>query len=131
MEDLRQNHKKDIEKLKRNISGNTKKLRVKKKTVSNLFRYESRKAGDSSEVDLSEFDKPLYLDKKHKTLDVQALATYETIVKYTLPYGLAPYITPELKHITIGGALVGIGVETNSYRYGFVHNSLLEADTKI
>jgi hypothetical protein len=33
-----------------------------------------------------------------------------------------------LKHITIGGATVGIGIEANTHKYGFVHNMLLEAD---
>jgi FAD/FMN-containing dehydrogenase len=33
-----------------------------------------------------------------------------------------------LKHITIGGATVGIGIESACYRYGFVHDGLIEAD---
>ncbi|HEX7260006.1 MAG TPA: FAD-binding protein, partial [Candidatus Saccharimonadia bacterium] len=32
------------------------------------------------------------------------------------------------KHITIGGAIVGIGIETNSFRKGFVHDNVLEAE---
>jgi hypothetical protein len=77
---------------------------------------------------LSAFDQPLYLDTEQHTLEVQGVATYEAIVDFVLPHGFTPVITPELKHITIGGAIVGIGIETNSFRYGFVHDSLLEAD---
>jgi len=37
-------------------------------------------------------------------------------------------VTPELKHITVGGATVGIGIESSCYRHGFVHDGLIEAD---
>jgi len=45
-----------------------------------------------------------------------------------LPHGFLPPVTPELKHITIGGATVGIGIESTCYRHGFVHDALIEAD---
>ena len=126
--DLREQHKAQLEKLSADLSGNRQPLRVKKKTISNLFRYDERQKHDRKEVDLSEFDQPLYLDTKQKTLEVQGLTTFESIVDFVLPHGLLPLITPELKHITIGGATVGIGIEANTHKYGFVHNSLLEAD---
>lgn len=108
--------------------GNDQRIRIKKKTVSNLFRYEGRSQLASRQIDLRHFDRPLYLDTAQQTLEVQGLTTYESIVDFTLPFGFLPTITPELKHITIGGATVGIGIETNSYRYGFVHDGLLEAE---
>ena len=126
--DLRNHHQQLLTQLKHSLQGNTQRLKVKKKTVSNLFRYGGRENVSAREVDLSEFNKPLYLDAKNKTLDVQGLATWEKIVDFVLPHGFLPLITPELKHITVGGATVGIGIESNTHRYGFVHNSLLEAD---
>lgn len=126
--DLRANHKTMLKQLEINLAGNTQRLRVKKKTISNLFRYDGRKKLLTREIDLSEFNKPLYLDSRNLTLDVQGLTTYEQIVDFVLPHGFLPHITPELKHITIGGATVGIGIEANTFRYGFVHNGLLEAD---
>lgn len=126
--DLRPVHKILIKKLTNELSGNTEKLRVKKKTISNLFRYEGRKNVSKRAIDLSDFNKPLFLDRNNLTLEVQGLTTYEQIVDYTLPSGLLPLITPELKHITVGGATVGIGIESNSHKYGFVHHGLIEAD---
>lgn len=98
-----------------------------KRTSSNLFRYGSwhRPRGG---LDLRAFDHCLALDGPAMTLDVEGLATFEHIVDYTLPHGLVPPVTPELKHITIGGATVGIGIESNGYRHGFVHDALLEAE---
>ena len=66
-----------------------------------------------------------------RTLDVEGLTTFEQIVDATLPYGLVPPVTPELKHITIGGAICGIGIESTSFRHGFVHDSLIEADVLV
>src|SRR6266568_478057 len=126
--DLRAKHTSMLKQLEISLAGNTQQLRVKKKTISNLFRYERRKKLTARETDLSNFNKPLYLDSDNLTLDVQGLTTYEQIVDFVLPHGFLPLITPELKHITIGGATVGIGIEANTFRYGFVHNGLVEAD---
>ncbi len=128
MLDLRPRHLSQLKTLQESLQGNTKRIRVKKKTVSNLFRYEGRKTANVREVDLSKFNKPLYLDTKGQILEVQGLTTFENIVDYTLPQGFLPTITPELKNITIGGVTVGIGIESNCYKYGFVHDGLLEAD---
>ena len=102
-------------------------LRLKKRTSSNLFRYVPR--GESGGMlDLADFDHVLDVDRAARALEVEGLATYEAIVDRTLRHGLAPLITPELKHITIGGATVGIGIESNGFRHGFVHDGLLEAE---
>ncbi len=128
MKDLRTEHKQQLASLKAALHGNTLRLKVRKKTISNLFRYEGRNLSEYKEVDLRAFNKPLYIDTKNQTLEVQGLTTYESIVDFCLPHGFLPTITPELKHITIGGAMVGIGIESNCYHYGFVHDGLIEAD---
>src|SRR5688572_6502055 len=98
-----------------------------KRTSSNLFRYQPRsRAG--RRIDLSGFNRVLRVDAARRLLQVEGLATFESIVDHTLPHGLAPLITPELKHITVGGAIVGIGIESNCFRHGFVHDGLLEAE---
>lgn len=126
--DRRHSHQQRVRRLQKEMANNTQPLYVKKRTISNLFRYDGRRKASAREVDLSAFDKPLYIDTDKQTLEVQGLATYESIVDFVLPHGLAPTVTPELKRITVGGAIVGIGIETNSFRYGFVHDSLLEAE---
>jgi FAD binding domain len=126
--DLRNKHAEQVAELTAELTGNDRRLRVRKKTISNLFRYADRDTSGYRLVDLGGFNQPLYLDSKAMTLEVQGLTTFEAIVDYTLKHGLLPLVTPELKHITIGGAIVGIGIETTSYRHGFVHEGLLEAD---
>src|SRR5690606_33045292 len=63
-----------------------------------------------------------------RTAEVEGLATYSTVVHRCLEHGLLPLVAPELKHITVGGATVGIGIESTCFRYGFVHDGLIEAD---
>lgn len=126
--DRRPTYHKQMQRLAAELAGNDKPIRVKKRTISNLFRYDGRDKKDRREVDLRNFNKPLHINVKQKTLEVQGLTTFEQIVDFTLPFGLVPLITPELKRITVGGAIVGIGIETNSYKFGFVHDSLIEAD---
>ena len=126
--DRRHTHHKQSQKLAAELAGNNQPIRVKKRTISNLFRYDGRDKKNRREVDLRHFNQPLSIDVERQILEVQGLATFEQIVDFTLPYGLVPLVTPELKRITIGGAIVGIGIETNSFRYGFVHDGLLEAD---
>ena len=121
-------HRGLVRELEARLAGNRDSLRLKKRTASNLFRYEGRADSVSRRVDLSRFNQPICVDLGEGTLDVQGFATYEDVVDFVLPYGLLPTITPELKHITVGGAIVGIGIESNSYRYGFVHDALLEAE---
>lgn len=102
-------------------------VRLAKSTVSNLFRYQPR-ARAAQTLSLGQFNEVIALDQAARTLDVEGLATFERIVTHCLPRGLLPPVTPELKHITIGGATVGIGIESTGFRHGFVHDALVEAE---
>ena len=56
------------------------------------------------------------------------MCTYEDLVAATLPYGLSPLVVPQLKTITLGGAITGLGIESASFRNGLPHESVLEMD---
>jgi FAD/FMN-containing dehydrogenase len=77
---------------------------------------------------VASFDGVLSVDPVSRTADVQAMTTYEHLVAATLPYGLMPLVTPQLKTITLGGAVTGLGIESTSFRNGLPHESVLEAD---
>lgn len=102
---------------------------LRKRTASNLFRYQPRQRDASrARIDLGVFNEVIALDAEARLLEVEGLATFESIVDYTLPRGFVPLVTPELKHITLGGASVGIGIESTCHRFGFVHDMLVEAE---
>jgi FAD/FMN-containing dehydrogenase len=118
-----------LQQLKQTIdSSSQQKIRIKKRTTSNLFRYQGRRSAAGRVISLADFNHLLSLNDKAQTLEVEGLTTYEQIVDNTLAQGFLPTVTPELKHITLGGATVGIGIESSCYRYGFVHDGLIEAD---
>ena len=56
------------------------------------------------------------------------MCTYENLVAATLPHGLTPLVVPQLKTITLGGAVSGLGIEAASFRNGLPHESVLELD---
>ena len=111
------------------LAGSKHGFRLAKGTTSNLFRYASRgRDRKRRAVSLAEFNHVLEMDTQGRVLEVEGLTTYQQIVRHTLPRGLLPTVTPELKHITVGGATVGIGIESSGFRHGFVHDGLLEAE---
>ncbi|MBD1320737.1 FAD-binding oxidoreductase [Gordonia hankookensis] len=100
-------------------------VRLAKKT-SNLFR--KRAENPHPGLDVSGLDRVISVDRDAKTADVAGMCTYENLVAATLPYGLAPKVVPQLKTITLGGAVTGLGIESTSFRNGLPHESVLEID---
>jgi FAD/FMN-containing dehydrogenase len=100
-------------------------VRLAKKT-SNLFRPRVADAGPG--LDVSSFDGVIEIDARNRWADVQGMTTYEHLVDALLPFDLMPLVVPELKTITLGGAVTGLGIESSSFRNGMPHESVLEMD---
>ncbi|MFF0270716.1 FAD-binding oxidoreductase [Kribbella sp. NPDC004536] len=96
------------------------------KRSSNLFR--PRTELDRPGLDVSKLTGVIGVDQDARTADVQGMCTYEDLVAATLPYGLTPMVVPQLKTITLGGAVTGLGIESSSFRAGLPHESVLELD---
>jgi FAD/FMN-containing dehydrogenase len=100
-------------------------VRLAKKT-SNLFR--PRAATDAPGLDVSGLGGVISIDVESRTADVQGMCTYEHLVDETLPHGLIPFVVPQLRTITLGGAVSGLGIESTSFRNGLPHESVVEMD---
>ncbi|WP_067721054.1 FAD-binding oxidoreductase [Nocardia yamanashiensis] len=100
-------------------------VRLAKKT-SNLFR--ARAKNPAPGLDVSGLNQVIAVDREARTADVAGMTTYEDLVATTLRYGLAPLVVPQLKTITLGGAVTGLGIESTSFRNGLPHESVLEID---
>jgi FAD/FMN-containing dehydrogenase len=96
------------------------------KPTSNLFRARTKR--DARGLDTSGLTGVLSVDPETGTADVAGMCTYEDLVAATLPYGLSPLVVPQLKSITLGGAVSGLGIESASFRNGLPHESVLEMD---
>lgn len=100
-------------------------VRLAKRT-SNLFRH--RSDSGTPGLDVSGLVGVIEIDAAGRTADVQGMCTYEDLVAATLPYGLIPFVVPQLRTITLGGAVTGLGIESTSFRNGLPHESVLEMD---
>jgi len=99
-------------------------VRLAKRT-SNLFRPREETTGA---LDVSGLDGVIAIDAEAGTADVQGMCTYEDLVAATLPHGFIPLVVPQLRTITLGGAVTGLGIESTSFRNGLPHESVLELD---
>jgi FAD/FMN-containing dehydrogenase len=100
-------------------------VRLAKRT-SNLFR--ARTASTTPGLDTSGLTGVIGVDPHAQTADVQGMCTYEHLVDATLAHGLTPLVVPQLRTITLGGAVTGLGIESASWRNGLPHESVLDMD---
>ena len=106
-------------------------VRLAKRT-SNLFR--PRSSTDAPGLDVGGLDGVIAVDiasDGSATADVQGMCTYETLVDELLPLGYIPQVVPQLRTITLGGAVTGLGIESTSFRHGLPHESVREMDVLV
>lgn len=101
-------------------------VRLAKRT-SNLFRFRDPAPGAgelAGRLDASAFAGVLHVDPATRMAVVGGLTTYEDLADATLRHGLMPFVVPQLKTITLGGAVTGLGIESTSLRLGMPHESV-------
>lgn len=97
-----------------------------RKTTSNLFRH--RQQNGVARIDVRDFNEVIRIDPENRVADVEGMITFEDLVDATLEHGLLPPVVPELKSITLGGATTGLGIESSSFKYGLVHETVQEME---
>ncbi len=100
-------------------------VRLAKRT-SNLFR--PRGAPRAPGLDVSGLGGVLGVDPVARTAEVQGMCTYERSGRGDPAHGLMPLVVPQLRTITLGGAVTGLGIESTSFRNGLPHESVTELD---
>jgi FAD/FMN-containing dehydrogenase len=104
----------------------TRPLAIHKRATS----HEVPKANDlkysDDRLDISDLDEILSIDPEARLCVAEPGVTFVDLVAATLPYGLVPTVVPELKTITIGGAVSGCSLESASFQYGGFHDGCLE-----
>ncbi len=123
----RAQHERAVQTLRRSYAAIPAGERVRlAKRTSNLFR--ARRSADSPGLDVSGLGGVIEVDVERRTADVQGVCTYEDLVDATLPHALMPLVVPQLRTITLGGAVTGLGIESTSFRNGLPHESVTELD---
>ena len=97
-----------------------------KKDTSNLFR--ERESSGKRHLDVRAFDHVLEVNAREGWVDVEGMTPYDVLVDATLKQHVMPAVVPQLKSITIGGAAAGVGIEASSFKFGLVHDTLLEIE---
>jgi FAD/FMN-containing dehydrogenase len=92
------------------------------KATSNLFRDRPRRP--RPKVDLSGFDEIVRIDERARTVEAEGMTPYAALADATLERGLMPAVVPQLRSITLGGAVAGVGIEASSFRFGLVHDTV-------
>ncbi len=96
------------------------------KDTSNLFRDRNKSVQPS--LNVRSFSQVLRTDANRGWVEVEGMTPYVDLVAATLLHNRLPCVVPQLKSITIGGAVSGIGIESSSFKYGLVHETILEME---
>jgi len=96
------------------------------KDTSNLFR--DRQVTAAHRLDVRNFNQVLQVDPGNGWVEAEGMTPFAAAVDATLPHGVMPAVVPELKSITLGGAVSGVGIESSSFKYGLAHETVLAMD---
>jgi FAD/FMN-containing dehydrogenase len=77
-------------------------------------------------IDVSDLTEILSIDPVRRICVAESGVTFVDLVDATLRHGLVPLVVPELKTITIGGAVAGCSIESMSFVHGGFHDTCLE-----
>jgi len=87
------------------------------------------KAGDlrhgDDKIDISDLTEVLEIDPVRRICIAESGVTFVDLVTATMAHGLVPIVVPELKTITIGGAVAGCSIESMSFVHGGFHDTCL------
>jgi FAD/FMN-containing dehydrogenase len=95
----------------------------RKRAVSHQVPKANDPKRADDKVDLTELTEILELDPGRRLCVAEAGVTFEQLVDATSPHGLMPTVVPELKTITVGGAVAGGSLESGSFVHGGFHDA--------
>src|SRR3954466_8003418 len=99
---------------------------LRKKAVSHQVPKRNDLRQRDSKVDVGDLTEILEIDPVRRICVAESGVTFVDLVAATLPHGLVPIVVPELKTITIGGAVAGCSIESMSYVHGGFHDTCTE-----
>lgn len=119
----------NMQRIHRNLAPNSQRVTLSQKPTSNVFRKPGQQQQQQQKTHVRLAIHPslsgIYtIDCENMSANVGGMTRYDTLVDATLAHGLVPLVTPELVSITVGGAISGVGVESSSWKYGMVHNTV-------
>lgn len=96
------------------------------KNTSNLFR--DYKVQAKRTLNVRDFNHVLQVNAEEGWIEVEGMTPYYDLVQAALAQNVMPTVVPQLRSITIGGAVSGVGIEATSFRHGLVHETIQEME---
>ena len=109
----------------RRRAGASERVVLGKSAVSHMVPNPHDPRHQDARVDVRDLNQLVELDVPGRRCVAESGLTFSDLVRQTLPHGLIPKVVPELKTVTIGGAVAGGSVESMSHKYGGFHDSCL------
>lgn len=121
-------HEKKVGRIATQLQGRTSTapLTRRKKTVSHEVPKPNDRKHSDEKLDISDLDEIIHIDPERCICIAEPGVTFAEVVEATMRHGLVPAVVPELRTITLGGAVAGCSVESMSYVYGGFHDTCLE-----
>jgi FAD/FMN-containing dehydrogenase len=101
-------------------------LSLRKKAVAHQVPKAKDLRYRDDKIDICDLTEILEIDPVNRICVAESGVTFVDLVRATLAHGLVPIVVPELKTITIGGAVAGCSIESMSFAYGGFHDTCLE-----
>jgi hypothetical protein len=97
-----------------------------KRVVSHQVPKVRDKKHTDEKINLLDFDEVIEIDPARRICIAEPGVPFCKLVEQTLTKGLVPIVVPELKTITVGGAVAGCSIESMSFMHGGFHDTCLE-----
>jgi FAD/FMN-containing dehydrogenase len=104
----------------------TRPLSLRKRAVSHQVPKPGDGRRSDDKLDITDLDEIIDIDVAARTCTAEPGVAFVDLVAATLRHGLVPIVVPELKTITLGGAVAGCSLESMSFVYGGFHDTCLE-----
>ena len=99
---------------------------LRKKSVSHQVPKAHDLRHHDDKIDVGDLTEILEIDPVRRVCVAESGVTFVELVRATLAYGLVPIVVPELKTITVGGAVSGCSIESMSFQRGGFHDTCVE-----
>jgi|GEM_PF-462344 len=118
-------HAQDVEALRQQLKDTTGHFSLQNHPhPSNITRSHEYKS-HASKLNINHFNRILQIDPVARRIIVEPRVTMEQLAKAALEHGMMVPVIPEFKGITVGGAIMGGGLESASHRFGLFSDNCL------
>ena len=101
-------------------------LSIRKAGVSHQVPKARDLRRDDDKIDCTDLTEILAIDPVARLCVAESGVTFVDLVEATLKHGLVPIVVPELKTISVGGAIAGCSIESMSFVHGGLHDTCVE-----